>query len=822
MGVYADVIVPLAVQGTFTYSVPETMGVPAVGSRVLVPFGRRKMYTAIVVLTHSIKPTGYEVKEIAALLDSEPVVRHPQLKHWQWIADYYLCSVGEVYKAAVPSGLKIESETFISVNPDVEESHSGELSDRERVVLDFTAQRGRLMVTDITRATGFKNVEGIVSRLLDRGAVIVAEKAVDNYKPKTVKCVRLQAERGDEEKMHLWFDRVSRFKKQEQLLLAYLDLSHWLQRNNELKEVTVDQLLQRAEVTNAVLQTAIKNQIFEVYKKEVNRFNPLAQQHVELPKLSAVQQRALGEIHESFRQRPITLLHGVTSSGKTSIYMHLIADAIKQGLQVLYLVPEIALTTQLTGRLHRVFGDRLLIYHSKFTDNERVDIWKRVLTDRDPYVVIGARSAVFLPFARLGLVIVDEEHDTSYKQQDPAPRYNGRNAALVLARMHGAKTLLGSATPSIESYYNATHGKYGLVTLAERYEGIEMPAVEVLDTKQARKKHEMKGMFSQELVTRCRHALKEGEQVILFQNRRGYAPMVRCNQCAWVPTCENCDVSLTYHRNVNALSCHYCGHTISLPTVCPVCGEPAIEIIGYGTERIENDIDNVFPDQKISRMDLDTTRSRNSYERIIEEFSSRKTSILVGTQMVTKGLDFDGVSIVGILNADAMIRFPDFRSSERAFNMLEQVAGRSGRAHKRGLVLVQTSEPDHPVIEFVARHDYNGFYTYEIAERERFLYPPFVKIINIYLKHKENDVVGEMAVRFSNMLRGVFGSRVLGPEAPFVARVQNWYIRQIMLKIENVWSMPKVKAKLRELYEQMLAADTRMKSTRLYFDVDPM
>ena len=502
--------------------------------------------------------------------------------------------------------------------------------------------------------------------------------------------------------------------------------------------------------------------------------------------------------------------------------MHLINDALKLGKQVLYLVPEIALTTQLTRRLRRVFGDKLLIYHSKFSDNERVDIWKRLLDSNDPCVVIGVRSSVFLPYSNLGLVIVDEEHDSSYKQQDPAPRYNGRNAALVLARMHGAKTVLGSATPAIEVYHMALEGRYGLVKLMTRYGDIQMPDVKVIDTIDARKRREMSGMFSNELIANCRKALQNNEQVILFQNRRGYAPMVRCKECGWVPKCENCDVSLTYHKHSRSLVCHYCGYSIPLPDLCPACQLPGIEIVGYGTERIEDDIDAVFPGEKISRMDLDTTRSKNSYDRIIDEFSNHRTNILVGTQMVTKGLDFDAVSIVGILNADTMINFPDFRSHERAFDMLEQVSGRAGRAHKQGQVIIQTSNPEHDVIKFVQAHDYEGFYQHELADRLKFRYPPFTKVINIYLKHREDATVGELAVRYSGLLRQVFGTRVLGPMAPLVSRVQNLYIRQITLKMETAASMIKVKKILRDLYEQMIAADARMKAVRLYYDVDPV
>ena len=820
MAKFAETLLPLAIPGTYTYRVPEGMRL-SIGMRVLVPFGRKKIYTAIITSLHDMEPKGYDVKEILGTLDEKPILRHPQLEFWQWISDYYLCSMGEVYKAAVPSGLKVESETTISINPDFEESEPGQLTDRERVILDFTAQRGRVQIAEIANATGFKTVERNVSHLLDMDALHVSERVVDNYRPKTEPCVRLAIARDDEEKLHQYFDQLKRAPKQESLLLAYLDMSRWLQ-SGDTREVSKENLLKRAGVSSAVLHEAVKRGLFEIYKKEINRFAELGNVLDEAPTLSEEQQRAYKEIHQSMRQHAITLLHGVTSSGKTSVYIHLIADALKLGKQVLYLVPEIALTTQLTRRLRRVFGDKLLIYHSKFSDNERVDIWKRLLDTSEPCVIIGVRSSVFLPYSNLGLIIVDEEHDSSYKQQDPAPRYNGRNAALVLAQMHGAKTVLGSATPAIEVYHMALEGRYGLVKLMTRYGDIKMPEVKVIDTIDARKRREMSGLFSTELISDCRKALKDGEQVILFQNRRGYSPMVRCKECGSVPKCENCDVSLTYHKHNHTLVCHYCGYTIPLPDLCPACQLPGLEIIGYGTERIEDDIDAVFPGEKISRMDLDTTRSKNSYDRIIDEFSNHRTNILVGTQMVTKGLDFDAVSIVGILNADTMINFPDFRSHERAFDMLEQVSGRAGRAHKQGKVIIQTSNPDHDVIKYVQAHDYEGFYEHELADRQQFGYPPFTKVINIYLKHRDDATVGELAVRYSGLLRQVFGTRVLGPMAPFVARVQNMYIRQVTLKMETAASMAKVKAILRDLYERMLAADARMKTVRLYYDVDPM
>ena len=791
---FAETLLPLALPGTYTYRIPEGMKL-SIGMRVLVPFGRKKIFTAIVMTLHDREPQGYDVKEILGALDNTPILRHPQLDFWQWIADYYLCTVGEVYKAAVPSGLKVESETIISVNPDFEEETPGQLTDHERVILDFTAQRGRVQIAEIAKATGFKTVERNVSHLLDMDALHVNERVIDNYRPKTEACVRLTLARDNEEALHQFFDQLKRAPKQEALLLAYLDLSRWLQ-SGDVREVSKDNLLKRSGVSGAVLHEAVKRGMFEIYKKEINRFADLGSALEEPPTLSSEQKRAYSEIHQSMRGHAITLLHGVTSSGKTSVYMHLIADALRLGKQVLYLVPEIALTTQLTRRLRRVFGDKLLIYHSKFSDNERVDIWKRLLESNEPCVIIGVRSSVFLPYSNLGLVIVDEEHDSSYKQQDPAPRYNGRNAAIILAQMHGAKTVLGSATPAIEVYHLALEDRYGLVKLTTRYGDINMPDVKVIDTITSRKRREMKS---------------NNDYAIAFSNRQGE-----------VPKCENCDVSLTYHKHSHNLVCHYCGYTIPLPDLCPACQLPGLEIIGYGTERIEDDIDTVFPGEKISRMDLDTTRSKNSYDRIIDDFSAHRTNILVGTQMVTKGLDFDSVSVVGILNADTMINFPDFRSHERAFDMLEQVSGRAGRAHKQGKVIIQTSQPDHDVIKYVQAHDYEGFYQHELADRQQFGYPPFTKVINIYLKHREDTVVGELAVRYSGLLRQVFGNRVLGPMAPFVARVQNLFIRQITLKMETTASMTKVKKILRDLYEQMLAADARMKAIKLYYDVDPV
>ena len=818
---YAEVILPLPLYSTFTYGIPDCLkNSVQIGCRVLVPFGKKKIYTGIISLLHNNRPGDFEVKDIISILDNYPILRHPQLKFWEWIANYYLCSIGDVYKAAIPAGMKVESETFVSANTEFVDTDNS-MKEREKIIYNLLLTKDKLSPSEISKATGFKNVESTVTSMIENEALYITEKIIDNYRPKTEVFVKLKAERGDNNTVKSFFDKVKTAKKQEAMLLAYLELSKWL-GSDELLEVSKQQLKDKADGSTPILNAMVEKGIFHLYKKEINRFKLSDRIKKEAPKnLTDIQEKTYQEISHQFENKSIVLLHGVTSSGKTEIYTRLIQNELDNRRQVLYLVPEIALTTQLTQRLQKVFGDRLLIYHSKFSDNERVDIWKKLLHTTDPYIIIGVRSSIFLPFNKLGLIIVDEEHETSYKQQDPAPRYNARDAALVLASMHKAKTLLGSATPSISSYYYAKTGKYGLVELLTRHEGIEMPEVKTIDTIKARKKKEMRGVFSQELLEECNKAIERGEQVILFQNRRGFSPMVRCKECAWTPKCRDCDVTLTYHKRQNQLICHYCGYILPLPDICPACGQPTIEIIGYGTERIEDEIENYFPNAKVARMDLDTTRSKSSYENLIDDFSSHKTQVLVGTQMVTKGLDFDGVSIVGILNADNMINFPDFRSHERAFNMMEQVAGRAGRKHKRGTVYIQTSEPTHPIIKYVTNHDYKNYFNEELDQRRKFNYPPFTRIINIYIKHRNDDSLTEISVRFSNMLRQVFGKRVLGPEAPSIARIQQYYIRQITLKMETAASMPKVKQILRSIYEQSLD-DPRMKQAVIYYDVDPM
>lgn len=765
---YADLILPVPLHGVFTYVIPEGMKV-GIGCRVLVTFGRNKTYLGIVMRLHDKKPEGYEVKPIQQVMDSAPIVTERQLKLWQWISEYYLSPIGDVYKAALPAGLKAE----------------------------------------------------------------------DGYHPKTETYIRLTPQYQSATALHIALNVLSRAKKQLDAFIEYLALSGWDQveeiRNEELEiknddyqlgaviqEVTKEELMNVSGASAETIKQLEKRQMLETYEVEVGRLNHGGEYHPELIQpLSPVQQMAHDEILFSMLKKNVTLLHGVTGSGKTEIYIHLIKLALERKEQVLYLLPEIALTVQMMQRLQRVFGDKLGIYHSKYSDAERVEIWQKQLSQNPYDVILGARSAVFLPFQRLGLVIIDEEHETSYKQQDPAPRYHARSAAIVLAQMFKAKTILGTATPSLDSYHNAKTGKYALVELKERYQGIELPEIQVVDTADLQRRKMMAGPFSPLLLARVREALEHGEQAILFQNRRGFAPVVECHQCGWVPTCQHCDVSLTYHRQMNQLTCHYCGYTYRVPTECPCCGSTDLRTRGFGTEKVEEQVREVFPEARISRMDLDTTRTRNAYERIISDFSARRTNILIGTQMVSKGLDFDHVSVVGILNADAMLNQPDFRAYEHAYMMMSQVSGRAGRKNKRGLVILQTKQPKLPVIDYVVRGDYAALYKDLIAERQAFRYPPYHHLIYVFLKHRQETTVHTAAIELGSRLRQWFGGRVLGPDKPSVAKVKQQNIRKLVLKLELGIDMKRVRKYLLMAQSQMLA-DKRYSSLQIYYDVDPL
>lgn len=726
------------------------------GVRVLVPLGRSKTYTAMAMRLHSEKPE-FETRPIIQVIDAEPVLIEQQLRLWQWISTYYMSPIGDVFKAALPAGLKAE----------------------------------------------------------------------ENYRPKTVRCVTLPTNLRSEQSLHMALTILKRALKQHQTFSTYLELSHWSEIDGEtppahIAEIACDELQNAANASDAVLRQLIQRNFLELYHREVGRLNTTGEYHSErIQPLSAAQQAAEDSICEQFNEKNVVLLHGVTSSGKTEIYIHLIKKAIDEGKQVLYLLPEIALTVQMTRRLQNVFGSRLGIYHSKYSDAERVEIWKKQLSSEPYDVILGARSAVFLPFTRLGLVIVDEEHETSFKQQDPAPRYHARSTAIMLARMYeGAKVLLGTATPSMESYHNACTGKYGYVQLTTRYKDVAMPEIRVVDTKDLYHRKMMRGAFSPDLLEAMRTALRNKKQVLLFQNRRGFAPMVECKVCGWVPKCKNCDVSLTYHRSMNLLTCHYCGYTYPVPKQCPNCESTELLGRGYGTEKIEDRVRELFPEARIARMDLDTTRSAGAYGRIIDDFSCGRTDILIGTQMITKGLDFSGVTVVGILNADTMLNYPDFRAYEQAFQMLSQVSGRAGRRDERGLVILQTKSADLPVIQQVVAGDFKTFARDLLEERSMFRYPPFYHLVYVYLRHRNEQLVDSAAIEMASRLRQAFADRVLGPDKPAVARVKTESIRKIVIKLEQGINLPLARQCMAEARTQLLQ-DKRYAAMTVFFDVDP-
>ena len=745
---FADVILPLPLPGTFTYSIPAEMERTILpGCRVTVPLGSKKSYTALVVALHDKKPEEYEVKEVKELLDEIPIVTSIQTRLWEWISRYYLCSLGDIYKAAIPQGLKGE------------------------------------------------------------------------FRPRTEQRVRIAARCNDKKAIGLLLQSLSRAPRQRRLLDTYIQIAEPF--SGEPKEISRHKLIETAQVSSVIYNQLREKGILETYEVEIGRLNNDLHPVVPQNSLNKAQQKAFEEIKEGFARKNVTLLHGVTSAGKTEIYIHLITEALERGEQVLYMLPEIALTKQIIERLQRVFGNRIGLYHSKFSDAERVEIWKKQLSDTPYDVILGVRSSVFLPFRNLGLVIVDEEHENSYKQQEPAPRYNARNAAMVLASFFGAKTLLGTATPSIESYYNATTGKYALVSLTTRHREVKMPEIEVIDMIEYSRKKLTTGPFSDPLTEAMRKALQERQQIILFQNRRGYSPLLECRTCGWVPKCKHCDVSLTLHKSAGKLTCHYCGYTIPAPVHCPNCESRSFMNLGYGTEKIEDDLQNMFPEARIERMDLDTTRTRTAYERIISDFQNGKTDILIGTQMVSKGLDFDNVAVVGIINADTLLNYPDFRAMERAFQLMSQVAGRAGRRNGQGKVFLQTRMSDAPVIPQIVRNDYMQFYDQQLSERMLFHYPPFYRLVYIYIKHRDVRVLEEFSEIFGKQMREIFDYRVLGPDLPPIARIKQLYIRKIVLKVENSLSQYKVNEVLQNL-QQAYCNMPRYRSIVMFYDIDPL
>ena len=827
---YAQVIVPRPLDGAFTYSVPDHLRRSiGIGHRVVVPFGGKRFVTGIVGGLSPLKPADVAtVKEIAEVLDTTPIVVHPQIKFWQWLADYYMCAVGDVYKAAMPAGLKLESESVVELDPDADPEFAGALPPKDFAVVEAVRAKKKISLKDLAKVLDTASVEARVGRLVEQGILKTHESLVTHYRRIKVQMVKPTLPPADNTALAKAFDAVKRSQGQQKALLQVIALSGFNNATVPTKAVARQDLLESsADITWEHITALKKKGLVEIETREVSRFSAPEDGSgaftAPLPVLTDAQSTALKQIHESFRDKAVTLLRGVTSSGKTELYIHLIDHVLRQNRQALFLVPEIALTTQLTRRLQHVFGRKVRIYHSRFSDNERVDIWRDMISRPEPCVVIGARSAVFLPFTNLGLVIVDEEHEPSYKQYDPAPRYNGRDAAIVLASLHGAKTLLGSATPTVETYYKATDGgKYGLVELLSRYGDVALPDIRVVNLAAEREKRAVSGTFSDVMVAEGRHVLNDGRQLIFFHNRRGFSPRARCKQCQFVPKCDHCDVSLTYHKRTNTLECHYCGATYPVPKVCPNCHEPAIQIEGYGTERVEDGIAALYPEARVLRMDLDTTRNKDAYSQIIDDFSAHKADILVGTQMVTKGLDFGEVGLVGVINADNIINYPDFRSTERAFNMLEQVAGRAGRrAGSPGKVMIQTYTPEHPVLAFVKAHDYTGFFNHELKQRREFCYPPFSRVINIYLKHRDRAVVDRVARDYASGLRVRLGNRVNGPIEPPVARVASLYIRQVMLRVEADASIRAVKDILRQAYIEMNSSPVKTGVT-IHYDVDPV
>lgn len=819
---FVDVMLPLPVRGLFTYRVPfELNDQIKSGQRVTVQFGRKKLYSALVKRIHEKVPEKYVPKYILGILDERPVVNELQYRFWDWISEYYMCFPGEVMHAALPSAFKLASESRLSLNPAFE-AGDAELSEKEALLAEALIHNKYMTIREVADLTDQVKVLPLINTLIEKQVIILEEELKDHYRPKKEEFVILSEAYNDEEAMRTVIEKLEkRAFKQLQILLAYLQAS---QEEGGYGEMNKSALLKKADASNAQLRELVKKGIFGIREKIVSRLEARpSSRDVGQIEFNPHQDQAIQEIRSAFREHEVCLLHGVTSSGKTEIYIHLIEETLKKGRQVLYLLPEIALTTQIINRLQRYFGARVGVYHSRYNERERLEIWNKVLSDKqeDRYdIILGARSSIFLPFSRLGIVIVDEEHDSSYKQFDPAPRYHARDAAIYLAGLHKAKTLLGTATPSFESYYNAKGNKYGLVDLRQRYRDLHMPEILIADLRKEPRRKDTETHFSGLLIEHIEEALKNKEQVILFRNRRGFSPRLECEVCSWVPMCKNCDISLTYHKRSNHLRCHYCGYHTGVPSECGHCGSSRVLMRGFGTEKIEEELSLIFPDASIKRMDLDTTRSKHGHQKIINAFEKKEIDILVGTQMVTKGLDFDHVSIVGIMSADNMLNFPDFRSFERSFQLMSQVAGRSGRKNKRGKVIIQTWKPGHEVIKDVVDNNYTDLYTRQMAERYAFHYPPFYRLVQLRLLHKDYKVLNNAAKVLATQLHIVFKGKVLGPEYPLVSRVKNQYIKQVLVKVSRKESVLAVKQELQKHLDDF-ATLKEFKTVRVRIDVDP-
>jgi primosomal protein N' (replication factor Y) len=822
---FADVMLPVPIPKLFTYRIPRDMEAQVQqGSRVIVQFGNRKVLTGVVGKLHHQPPKKYQARYILEILDEQPVVHPLQIRLFHWIAEYYACTIGEVLNVALPSGLKLSSESRVQMNPDFDlEEYEVSFSDKEYLLLDALKEKSTLSYMEISRLFEDKNFYHIIKSLIQKQAILIFEEVKEKYKPKKVKRVKLSDKYArDAHSLERLFEELEKNPKQVDVLLRYMQLLPTYQNPGANERGLLKSQLKSEELSPASLSTLIKNGILEEFEEVVARFQVNEGSHEGLRvKLSDMQQMAKEHTMAHFKSRDTVLLHGVTGSGKTEIYIDLIQDALEGGSQVLYLLPEIALTTQIVYRLKKVFGSQMGIYHSKFSDNERVEVWQGILDGRYQ-LVVGVRSAVLLPFDNLGLIIVDEEHETSYKQFDPAPRYHARDVALVLAQLHHARTVLGSATPSVESYYNATQGKYGLVSLTQRFGDARLPEIELVDIKEERRKKTIREDFSSVLLQQMEAALNQEEQVIIFQNRRGYAPFILCEDCGHIPKCDQCDVSLTYHQFAYELRCHYCGYHEKLHMECEACGSTKLKTAGFGTEKLEEEIQLLLPQSRVQRMDLDTTRKKNSYQQIIDAFARHELDILVGTQMVSKGLDFDRVSLVGILDADRMIHYPDFRSHERTYQLITQVSGRSGRRDKVGKVIIQTNNVKQPILARIISGDYLGLFEEEIAERSSYHYPPFVRMIRITVKHQDKQTCAKAAAQLTERLRKVMGyQRVLGPEEPLIARLRNQYLQQVMLKLEK--NSAKLKGYKKLLTEEcrLLPKDKAFSKVSTVIDVDP-
>lgn len=776
--IYVTVLLPLAIPKPYTYQVPrDLIDDVAFGVRVEVQFGRNKIYSAVVIDVHQTPPDKYEAKSIISVIDKEAIITNTQLKFWQWLASYYCCTLGEVMNAALPSGLRLNSETTLVLHP-LFDGNADILSDREYLIYEALTLQSEITIEDAHKILNIKTIRPIIYALIEKRVIMIREELKTKYKPKMVTAVRLQEPYlSDERQLAEAFDKVEKkSSRQLEALMAFLQLS----KNQEF--VLAQEIYDKADTDLTVLKALEKKGILEVFKKEISRIGVYDEDTNSTPPLSEQQAKAITEIKSNFQDKSVVLLHGVTGSGKTRVYVELMQEVITSGRQVLYLLPEIALTTQIISRLQKVFGDDIVVYHSKCSDAERVELWRKALEGKP--IFMAARSGLFLPFSNLGLIIVDEEHDASFKQYEPAPRYNARDASIVLAQIHNAKVLLGTATPAIETYYNAKTEKYGLVRMPERFGGLQLPQIIFANTLKDAKSR-IKADFTNELIEALKEAFQNKEQSIVFQNRRGYAPYIQCETCAWSAMCDNCDVHLTYHKGANSLRCHYCGHHAAVPKACPACGSSKLNIKGLGTEKVEDELKIFLPDADIGRMDTDTVRTKNAHAQIINDFEEKRLDVLVGTQMVTKGLDFDNVGLVGVVNADSLLFFPDFRAGERAFQLLMQVAGRAGRKHKRGRVIIQTSNPKHPVLFEVQNGDYYAFFRREIQERKDFQYPPFFRLIHVTLRHKKPEVVNDAARIYAGMLKKHLGKRVLGPTVPNPGRVRSYFLMDIMVKLER-------------------------------------